>query len=274
MTNETKKIEILVVEDKEEHLKDAKELFNEFGSIININTDFVKSYSETQKKLTAKTYDGILSDVFLPTESEEHFSKLKPIMGDVETSIHFEPKDTQKFEKKCYGNKTNYLFDFKEIGKNDSKRLFGDELPYGIMIAKYALKNELPIVLITDTYHHGEKTEPICMWARGKSIPLIDREEDKGYSFSGKDWLAGFGTLIWMLDGKKKGLVKINPKGIDTRLSLGGGFRYLLKEIIEEGKINPKYHVGQEESIKSFKNMFKEYKFNCFLTKDSIKKYL
>ncbi|KYK26062.1 hypothetical protein AYK26_01285 [Euryarchaeota archaeon SM23-78] len=181
-----KPLEILVIEDKEHHLRDAKELFNEkIASGMNIKVDYAINYEEAKEKLKTKLYDGILSDIFFPSGSEvDEIDSLQSILKEAE----------------------------RYTGEIDFEETFKGELPYGIMIAKYSLEKNIPCVLITDTYHHGEKTEPINGWTKAMNleVPLIDRSpysldwKEKGmtheeliqYQFDEKDWRAGYETLL------------------------------------------------------------------------------
>ena len=183
-------LEILVIEDKEHHLKDAKELFKEkIDGGVNIKVDYAINYEEAKEKLKTKLYAGILSDIFFPSGSEaDEIDSLKSMLEVAKDYI-----EEEGFEG-----------------------TFKGELPHGIMIAKYALEKNIPCVLITDTYHHGNKIEPINVWI-GKMynvtkivVPLIDRSpkdfdwKEKGMSydeamqhqFDRKDWASGYETLM------------------------------------------------------------------------------
>ena len=179
-------LEILVIEDKEHHLRDARELFNErMASGANIKVEYVTNYGEAKEKLKTKLYNGILSDIFFPSGSEaDEIDSLQSILKEAE----------------------------RYTGEIDFEETFRDELPYGIMIAKYALEKNIPCVLITDTYHHGEKTEPINGWVKAinLAVPLVDRlpeefdwkekgmsyEEAMQHQFDKKDWVSGYETLM------------------------------------------------------------------------------
>lgn len=68
----------------------------------------------------------------------------------------------------------------------------------GIQIAQCALAQRIPVVLITNTYHHGE-SKLVCRWSRDISnVPLLDNEfsEDR----KSKNWLAGFLSLLWAIN--------------------------------------------------------------------------
>lgn len=183
-------LEILVVEDKKHHLRDAKELFKEkIASGANINVEYAINYREAKEKLKTKLYDGILSDIFFPSGSEvDETDSLKSMLKVAQDYI-------------------------EELGFEGT---FKGELPHGIMVAKYALDKRISCVLITDTYHHGDKIAPINVWI-GKMynmtkiiVPLIDRSprefdwKEKGMShdeamqhqFDKKDWSKGYETLM------------------------------------------------------------------------------
>ena len=46
----------------------------------------------------------------------------------------------------------------------------------GTKIADHAIKNNLPFVLVTDTNHHGTKTQPVCDYVRARNMQLIDNQ--------------------------------------------------------------------------------------------------
>ncbi|MFH0854733.1 MAG: hypothetical protein V1891_04565 [bacterium] len=86
----------------------------------------------------------------------------------------------------------------------------------GIEIAKYSLKQRIPVVLITDTYHHG-KSQPVCTWSRDESlVTLLDNEfsEDR----KNKNWLTGFLALLWA--------IKLSPKITDEKIENGYIFEH------------------------------------------------
>lgn len=92
--------------------------------------------------------------------------------------------------------------------------VFFDGKLCGIEIAKCALKQRLPVVLITNTWHHG-KCQEVSTWSENvSSVPLIDSDfcEDK----KSKNWLAGFLTILWV--------IKFSPKITNTKIACDNSF--------------------------------------------------
>lgn len=84
----------------------------------------------------------------------------------------------------------------------------------GIDIAKCALSQRLSVVLITNTWHHGE-SKLVCRWSRDtSSVPLFDNEysEDR----ESKNWLAGFLAILWMIN--------LSPEITDNKIINGHFF--------------------------------------------------
>ena len=206
------KTRLLVIENKDNHQKDAKKcLETQFKDVV---ADFATTYKDALQMLKKSTYDGVLSDVFLPNMGEK-----KDIDHVVSCLKDGEGFVGRKFTLKIYED------------------LFKNELPYGILIGSYALNKNLPIVLITDTYHHGKKTEPVNGWSKSKQVPMVDRdvneesckeegldyrndnEKAQQHEFSKKDWTKGFFNILWMITGKK--IVDISAKGIQTKIPFG-----------------------------------------------------
>ena len=138
-----KKMSILVIEDKLQHLEDAKRFLNgRIKSGVAIQVDYAMNYKEAKQQLEKGSYDGILSDVFLPKEVDADIVNLENVLG-------------RQFD-------------------NTS-----DEWPYGVLIGEYALANGIPIVLITDLNHHGGKIKVIGSWTYKTDVVLVDNDNTK-----------------------------------------------------------------------------------------------
>ena len=237
------KIKLLVIEDKDNHQKDAKEcLRTQFKDVV---ADFATTYKDTLQMLKNSTYDGVLSDVFLPNIGGKK---------DIEHMVSCLKKG-EKFTLKIY------------------KDLFKNEWPYGILIGSHALNKNLPIVLITDTYHHGKKTEPVNGWRKKKEVPMVDRDvneescEEEGldywnddgkaqqHEFSKKDWARGFFSILWMITGKNRKIVDISSKGIQTKIPFGWYSSFLDSMKEKDWSSYP----NKQEEIKSFIKTAKLY---------------
>ncbi len=173
-----KPLELLVVEDKPHHLKDAREFFDERIAIgVNINVDYATTYEEAKQRLEEKRYAGILTDIFFPSR----------IKGQ---------------------NKNEILSELEKSSMNEGiaekyDKLFNDEKPNGVLIVKYAKDNNISVRMITDTYHHGQKTEPInrlhgiIMIDRGLDDPNFkDTQECYNKEWNSKNWKQGYVSLI------------------------------------------------------------------------------
>jgi hypothetical protein len=50
----------------------------------------------------------------------------------------------------------------------------GEPIENGTFVCDYALKHKIPIVLCTNTYHHGKKTQPVFDYCLKEHVPLFD----------------------------------------------------------------------------------------------------
>lgn len=245
-------IRLLVVEDKSNHQKDAKKCLK--TKFKNVVVDIATTYKNARDMLENATYDGVLSDVFFPNMDEK---------GDIK-HIASCLKDGKGFVGRKFTLET-------------CKDLFKNELPYGVLIGHYLLNKNLPIVLITDTYHHGKKTEPVNGWSKSKQVPLVDRDvneescEEEGldywndnedanqHVFCKKDWLKGFFVLLWMISGKNRKIVDISTGGIQTEIPFGwySSFLDCMKRKDWSG------YSDQKESVESFIETAKSYLKHC-----------
>ncbi|MBS3171809.1 hypothetical protein J4449_04320 [Candidatus Woesearchaeota archaeon] len=114
-------------------------------------------------------------------------------------------------EKKYDGILSDVFFPEKEGG---------EEAPSGLWVAEYGIQNGVPFVLVTSTYHHGSKTEPIHSWlCYDKGLALVDLQHlDENYQMkdsegeSGrKNWKGGFLSLMFFIEGVKQGLISNDP---------------------------------------------------------------
>ncbi len=92
----------------------------------------------------------------------------------------------------------------------------GNEEENGTKIGEYALQNGLPFVLVTSTYHHGRKTEPVSFWARTRpDMELIDTMPETGRDgeAQSKNWIGGYVVLSYLIEAKQVGEITINQEG-------------------------------------------------------------
>jgi hypothetical protein len=81
----------------------------------------------------------------------------------------------------------------------------GKELPpSGIIIADAAIKQGVPIVFCTDTYHHGIKTQPIFEYAIRNKIMMVDSPTAQNGNAQSKNWSRAFSELMEKIKSGEK----------------------------------------------------------------------
>src|SRR3989338_6559285 len=121
------------------------------------------------------------------------------------------------------------------------------ESPCGKQIIDYAMTNRLPFTIVTSTYHHGSKTEPISRASRSAGIELIDEEDVGDSESSSKRWSDGLATLVFLIDAQRawqltyevkksrltgqESLQMIGPDGQQVKFSLEPYKEHALDEI-------------------------------------------
>ncbi len=186
-------IEILVIEDNTKHMEDARaEIQKGIDAGLPIRADYAKTGEEAEALMQSKQYKGIVSDVFFPW-SEKKWS-LNPQGWDGTLSYI------------CYETLKDFIPDSLEIRESVWDWREGKSMhPTGVYFAKTAKEKNIPVVLCTDTYHHGFATEPVNKYADKNNVILVDlmlrNEEgsiilDKGSSGSTKDWASALRYLL------------------------------------------------------------------------------
>jgi len=167
MKNKT--LEILVVEDNEKHMEDAKaEMSKRIEAGEDLTVNYATSYAEAIQALQSKHYDGVITDIFMPSSE-----------GKVE--------DRHRLE--CYSVLPKKILENQEYSRAALNWKEGTELPpLGALVAEKAMEQSVPLVFCTDTYHHGKKTEPVVVYARSKMIPFIDDNHAKEGHAEHKKW--------------------------------------------------------------------------------------
>jgi hypothetical protein len=137
----------------------------------------------------AKRYDGIISDIFFPS-SERSMNGIASnifwtVWGQEYCNIH-------RDDYRCGDERREKMFKLVHDGFMDGKEL----PPAGISVADYAMWKGIPIILCTDTYHHGIKTQPVYEFTSKNGIRIIDSYEAKDGNDSHKDWWNAFDQLI------------------------------------------------------------------------------
>lgn len=169
---------ILVIEDKPEHLADARRVLEERVNAGAIGgATFCETLDGALEELNKNQYGGILSDVFFP--------------------------------------------EYKG----------GEERPSGVKVCEYALQHRIPLVLVTDTNHHGSKLQPIHNWLSPRQITMCDAsgDGDEGYALkrlpgggydlenptARKRWTSAYSQLCNLIVIVDRGFVEITPRRIN-----------------------------------------------------------
>lgn len=188
----TKKLEILIVEDNDNHLADA---LNEAKKQENTNVDVARDLSGYYSLISKKQYDAIITDIFFPSDAKKPWDNLASnLVWDIlgrkfcEQHSDFYRSGDEKLEK-MYEMVRDDWMDGKEIP------------PSGVIVADRAKKAGIPVVFCTDTYHHGIKTQPVSYYAIENHICMIDgyEEGNRDGNVSHKNWKKAFDTVYWKL---------------------------------------------------------------------------
>ena len=151
MEDQTKKpLEILVVEDKENYLKAAKEA----AETTKHNIKYAINYEEGLKVLENEKVDRIITDVFFPGKTIS--------------------------AKEYYWN---ILKELNLVNDNYNRTLFNlREEPSGLLIAEYAMKKKIPFLFITDQDTHGQDMSILrnfLGWTLGGKYIYYEQREKK-----------------------------------------------------------------------------------------------
>jgi CheY-like chemotaxis protein len=184
---ENEKLEILIVEDKESHLADAKEFFGKVKgeAEAEIGVAYASTLEEAEEFLDAKHYDAIISDIFFPTGKTGQENDA--LIAGLEKCLN------------KYANSWKYADAMKNWVEGNIPP------PSGVYIAKKAVAEKIPCVFNTDTHHHGSATEPINRWSGSEEceIMIIDSENYKDMEGQSprKNWKKAYAALAAMLEG-------------------------------------------------------------------------
>ncbi|NQU97961.1 response regulator [Candidatus Woesearchaeota archaeon] len=188
-----KKLEILVIEDNLEHLEDARkaaEKMVEEGIPVNFN--YATSYVEVKKIQEEMNIDCIVTDVFFPydtpaIDNEEIKQKCEALLEPIIDCFRGDLRERYDLQTEEWVNAADNWISGKEMH------------PTGIVVVDEALANNISIVMCTDTYHHGYKTEIINQYAGQVKVTLIDgNPEGDEYTSSvdHKDWDLAYDSVI------------------------------------------------------------------------------
>jgi len=157
----TKKI--LIVEDGEQHRKDAQEYFNglEGQTELVFATYFGSAHSSIYAHQTGEQhFDGAIVDIYMPQSRPKEIDPRMPPM----VAEHFR-------------------------GMSENLE------PCGVGLAALLEKLKVPFVLNTAGYHHGTKYEWIHNTCGDLNWPLVDVSGDYNTEAPRKNWERAYTTL-------------------------------------------------------------------------------
>jgi hypothetical protein len=86
--------------------------------------------------------------------------------------------------------------------------------PTGVIMVEDAQRQGIPIVLCTDTYHHGYASQPIHTYAMEQGVKIIDSYNQMEGSAPSKDWPRAFDTLLKII---RPSQIEENPSSRKSR---------------------------------------------------------
>ena len=96
------------------------------------------------------------------------------------------------------------------------------------------MENRFPFTIVTSTYHHAGKTEPVNQRSRNSGMELIDNNLP-GAEASTKRWADGLATLVYLIDLDREGKLKygiVKSGGSDSKhigmIGEDGGIKFSL----------------------------------------------
>ncbi len=165
-----KKLEILVVEDNPRYIEQARNCFRPAEEQGIARVSYAGNLAQAESLLETRVYNGIISDVFFPSgyESERDVIAKERLYG-------------------LLGGELRIRGDLKD----DNAEV--NEFPYGVVVAAKAAALGIPVILNTDSYHHGEKSQQVHEWVMKEKINMVDidpSEDHKNY-LTGRNYLIG-----------------------------------------------------------------------------------
>jgi hypothetical protein len=185
-------LEILIIEDNSEHLKDAELEMNKKASLgAPIKVDYATNYAEAEHLSNLKKYHGIISDVFFPYDNQTSQGKIKGWNSHA-ASICLKAIVLAR-PGFCYGNK---------IRQEITRWVEGESMhPTGIVAAEKLARNKsIPIVFCTDSYHHGDNAQPVSDYSISIKTDYIDNINN-----GKKDWKSAYTRLLYQIAARAEG---------------------------------------------------------------------
>jgi len=157
-----------------------------------------------------------MTRILLVEDNPKHLADAKTLLEErvrsgVIGGVDYASTLRQAMESLRTGDYTGMLLDV--FFPNDEGET---EQPNCVKVDEYALDKGMPFVLVTSTYHHGRKTEPVSKWAREKHMELVDRfpktsEEEEAPT---KEWEGAYLALAYLIEGKNSGEITITSEGL------------------------------------------------------------
>ena len=154
------KLEILIVEDKKNHLADAKEFFSERENIVNVA--YATNLQEAENQLNQTNYGAVISDIFFPTGLNKKENQIKV------NGLYQRLKEVINELKEEASNYLGYVNAPKEWLEGRT------EAPCGIYVVEKAKEKKIPVVFNTDAFHHSDFLESVFRWAKLNEIGFVD----------------------------------------------------------------------------------------------------
>ncbi len=233
------KLELLIVEDGENHMNAAKsEVERRTISGIPISVDYATNLSEARGSISCKQYDGIVSDVFFPAGAD--------ISADQEDKLR------ESLYQKLLHADSRYERTLRKWRKDKSILA-----PLGVQL--FEDQPSTPFIHCTDGYHHGDDLQPVFMYLNyEKRMILVDgknawENQDKKEVSNDKRWDYALFYIIKEIASNKHGVL---PE--DRRPSSGGGLlgraennKFSLEEIqkIIAEEIDPYVFPSEREEL-------------------------
>ena len=156
---------ILVIEDNEKHIEDAKKNFAD----KDVEVEYVETFNEFWENFWN---EGIMGDTF-----NKHHG-----FDGVISDIYFpETSESEEFQRSL----------LHKEGAPDSVELF----PLGVRVALELSQNNVPFVLNTAGMHHGPKYSWICHMARSQEWPLVESGHSYWVDAGSKNWEEAYQKL-------------------------------------------------------------------------------
>ena len=139
---ETKKLELLVIEDNTKFLEVAKKAYGENDIYV---AHYVSTYEDAIDYLDTHKVDVVISDLFFPARTDFR----KTLVKEIELGLQAMLEKGKKFYK-------TIGYDEEKITR-DYHRQFEDltEIPSGLEIARYCSKKDIPFCLASQGDRHG-----------------------------------------------------------------------------------------------------------------------